>query len=326
MILSLSKGDPIAIIRGGKYNGKILHIYDHEKEEAKLKKKKKYDSDSDDISESDEEYEINIDDPYDYINEDFIRNKHKKLSVVEMNILKNALRKQREPAEPHLEKIYKSTHNDLLEKAKKEFNIHDGQMMIIPDKTTTQRIYICGPTGSGKSVLTSKYATEFKKMFPKSKLFVFSDVEEDEVIDNLKPIRIMLNEEIVENPIKPDEVKDSLCIFDDIDSIQNKKVSGSVCAFRDALLKRGRHENVNVVITGHQITNYKDTRTILNECNYVCFFPKSGSTHGIKYMLKTYMGMNNNQINRIFDLPSRWVCVHKNFPLFVLYEKGCYLV
>lgn len=317
MQITFKKGDPIAIIRGGKDNNKILKLYDEEKEAANLKKKKIVDSDDD------EELDY---DPYDYLNEDYIRSKRKKMSVIEMQIIKNALKRKREPIEPYLNDIYKDAKNILSEKAKKEFVLHDGEIIPIPRIESTSRVYVCGPTGSGKSVFTAKYSEEFKKIYPKRKIFVFSDVDKDAVIDKLKPIRIKLDNEIVDNPIHADEVKDSLCIFDDIDSIQNKKVSDAICSFRDALLKRGRHENVNVVVTGHQVTNYKDTRTILNECNYVCFFPKSGSTHGIKYMLKTYMGMNLDQINRIFELPSRWVCIHKNYPLFVLYSNGCYLI
>lgn len=324
MQLSLKKGDPIAIINGGKYDKKYLRIYDEEKELAKQNnsKKKKYIE----HEESEESEDEQVDDPYDYLNEDFIRSKRKKMSVIEMQIIKNALRKNQEPVEPYLNNIYNDAKNVLAEKAKKEFIIHDGEVIPIPRIESTSRVYVCGPTGSGKSVFTSKYSQEFKKIYPKRRLFVFSDVEKDEVIDRLKPVRIKLDHEIVDTPMHPDEVRDSLCIFDDIDSIQDKKVSEAICSFRDSLLKRGRHENVNVIVTGHQITNYRDTRTILNECNYVCFFPKSGSTHGIRYMLKTYMGMNTDQINKIFDLPSRWVCVHKNYPLFVIYSQGCYLI
>lgn len=324
MELSTKRGEPIAIVRNGKYNGKILKIFDHEKEKEKYKKDK-YDDYNDEEDYEDNESETDFD-PYDYINEDYIRSKRKKMSVIDMQIIKNALKKDREPVEPYLNDIYNDAKNILSEKAKKEFVIHDGEMIPIPKKDSTSRLYVCGPTGSGKSVFTSRYAEEFRKLFPKRKIFVFSDVEKDPVIDKLKPIRIALNNEIVENPIHPEEVKESLCIFDDIDSIQDKKISAAICSFRDSLLKRGRHENINVIVTSHQITNYKDTRTILNECNYVCFFPKSGSTHGIKYMLKIYMGMNFEQINRIFDLPSRWVCVHKNYPLYIIYSKGCYLI
>jgi len=99
-----------------------------------------------------------------------------------------------------------------------------------------------------------------------------------------------------------------------------------VQTLRDSLLKRGRHEDISVVVTNHLLTNYKETRTILNEVNSITFFPKSGSSHGIQYMLKTYVGLAAKQIQRIFTLPSRWITVYKHYPMYVVYEKGIYLL
>lgn len=292
MSLNFVEGRPLAFVKGGKYSGKIVHLGD---------KKQK------------------IEDPYEYIEEDEIRSRKKKMNAVELAQIKR-------------EYLFKDELSDIKSKIEdmegKQIAIHDdGIVYPIPNIDASERMYICGPTGSGKSTQIGKYVQQFKKLFPKAEIYLFSDQKTDDVLDVHKPIRIALDETLFDNPIQIEEFpKGSLIIFDDIDSIGEKKVSQAVSILRDTVLKRGRHQNLYCIVTAHQCTNYKDTRVILNEVSSITIFPKSGSSNGIKYLLKNYCGLDRKQIEKIFNLPSRWSLIHKNFPCFILYEKGIYLL
>lgn len=74
------------------------------------------------------------------------------------------------------------------------------------------------------------------------------------------------------------------------------------------------------------LMNYKLTRSMINESSEITFYPRSGSTYQISNFLKTYIGLTPTQIQRILNLPSRWVTVHKSYPTYVFHEKGAYLV
>ena len=54
-------------------------------------------------------------------------------------------------------------------------------------------------------------------------------------------------------------------------------------------------------------------------------FPKSGNRKGMVYALSNYCGFDKKTIEKILTLPSRWVLIGKEYPMYVLYEKGCFL-
>lgn len=189
----------------------------------------------------------------------------------------------------------------------------------------TERLYVAGPTGSGKSTYCSQYIRNYLKENKGHRFFIFSAVNEDEVLDVFNPIRIVLDEEMME-PIDPELLRNSLCLFDDIDSIPNAKIKKTVQDLRDSLITRGRHENITTLSTSHLLSNYKETRVILNECSGITFFPKSGNAFAIDSVLKKYCGLNKNQIQEILNLDSRWVTVYKNYPMFVMSEHCVYLL
>jgi hypothetical protein len=209
----------------------------------------------------------------------------------------------------------------------REFKVVNGYIQLLPNTKTRDTIYIAGKSGSGKSTWISKYLALYKEIYPENPIYLFSRLDEDDVLDQYKPIRMTLNDELVNDPIDPDqELSNSLCIFDDTDTIKDKKIKGAVNELKNDILEIGRHENIFVCIVSHLINNYKETRTILNESMYITFFPSAGSPHGIKYMLKNNMGLDKKQIERIMSLPSRWVTIKNSCPLAVLYEKGIYLL
>jgi predicted AAA+ superfamily ATPase len=208
----------------------------------------------------------------------------------------------------------------------KEFILHDGTLQQLPNPLTRDSIYIAGPSGSGKTTYAANYIKQYKRVFKKGKVFVFSRLSEDPALDALGVNRIIINEELVSDPISPDDLKNSLVLFDDIDTIPDKNINESVRKLRDDILETGRHQDIYVISTSHQLMNYKHTRTLLNEATSVTFFTKSGSSYHTKRFLKEYCGLGVADIQKILSLPSRWVTIFKHFPMMVLYSSGCYLL
>lgn len=291
----------IARIQGGKYNNKIIYL-----------------------SEDNKKNDIPVD--VMEILDDIIHDRRGRMKFNKMSTLQRAVKTGIEPLEEDILEDYMKTMQKIDYSSKKDFKIHDGELIPIPKKTGRECMFIAGPSGSGKSTYISKYAQEFQDMFPHKRVYVFSRLNEDEPIDILDPLRIEINQEIVDEPIDPAELEDSLVIFDDTDTIPDKTLNEAIRKLKNDLLETGRHNNVYVLISSHLMTNYKETRTILNECGSITFFPSAGSSHQITYCLKNYFGLNKTQINKIMSLPSRWVTIYKNFPQYVLYSKGIYLL
>lgn len=291
---------PVAKIKGGRYNNRIIYI-------------------------SNEENEKDI--PVDVMEilDEIVKDRRGRLKFDKMIQLQKAIKYNTAPLDESILPYYNQTLSRMDHYSKKDFRIHDGELIPIP-RPTRECQFVAGPSGSGKSTYISKYAQEYQKIFPGKNVYVFSRLNEDEPIDDLDPIRIEINDELLEEPIDPNELDDSLVIFDDTDTIPDKQLNEAIRKLKNDLLETGRHCNVYVLISSHLMTNYKETRTILNECNSITFFPSAGSSHQITYCLKNYFGLSKDQINKIMSLPSRWVTIYKNFPQYVLYSKGIYLL
>ena len=209
----------------------------------------------------------------------------------------------------------------------KEMILNRGEIVPYPNDKTRDVLYVAGPSNSGKSTYASKFALEYHKLYARRNIYIFSRVTFDEAFDDaFNPIYIKLNDELLDKPITTKELENSLCIFDDIDTLTDDEIRKNVLKLRDDILETGRHNNISVLVTSHQISNYKQTRTILNEATEITIYPRSGSTYHIIRVLKVYCGLNIEQINRILNLPSRWVTIVKSYPLCVFYQTGIYLL
>jgi hypothetical protein len=195
------------------------------------------------------------------------------------------------------------------------------------DAEAREIIYISGPEESGKSVWASKYIKQFKKMYPQSKLFVFSKIKHDKVIDDLKPIRVALNENLYKKPIEIDEFpKNAIVLFDDVDTISNDKIKDAVLDLRDRLLEEGRHQSIFVISITHNPTMGKKTKASLLEASSIVLFPMGGDIFHMKRVLKEYCGYNPKNIDAILKLDTRWIQCHKRGDggKFILHEKGAF--
>ena len=135
------------------------------------------------------------------------------------------------------------------------------------------------------------------------------------------------NREIIDEPIdSKQELNNSLSIFDDYELLDKKIQKSIEITLKDVLLNGRDQSNMDkdiyCVVTGHQLSNREHTRDILNECGSITFFPSAGGIYSIEYTLKKYAGLKQKVIDRIMELPSRWITIYKRMPNYVLWEGG----
>lgn len=76
--------------------------------------------------------------------------------------------------------------------------------------------YVAGQSGSGKSYFARGIAENYKKLYPDREIYLISKLNEDSTLDSMKigkPKRISL-QSLVDDPPELDEFKDCLVIFD----------------------------------------------------------------------------------------------------------------
>jgi hypothetical protein len=215
--------------------------------------------------------------------------------------------------------------------AMQEFKCRDNEhLQHVPSRSKARWIlYITGQSGSGKSYYTLQYCRIYKKMFPNNSIYLFSALEEDETLDKLPGLkRIKFSDAFLLTPFNINDFANSLVIFDDYDTFQNKKLYEKVEGILNMILMTGRHTKTSCIIIRHTSTDKQRTKIILNECNSVTVFPLSTSPLSLHYLMHNYFGLTKQQIEKLKNLhsKSRWVTVHKTYPPVVMYEKGAYVL
>ena len=215
---------------------------------------------------------------------------------------------------------------DDYSKSFSRLHLDEGRFQQVPCPDTERQIlYITGASGSGKSTYTKNYIKQYKKMYPKRPVYLFSALKEDESLDEINPERIVIDDSLVEQPLLAEDFKDSCVIFDDTDCISNKKHREAVNNILGEILETGRHFNTTCILTFHLATGGRDTRRILNEAHSVVYFPHSGSNVGLKRLLQDYLGIDKKTMKEIKDSKSRWATVFRNYPNVIMTEKDIWL-
>ena len=135
--------------------------------------------------------------------------------------------------------------------------------------------YIFGQSGSGKSYWVMQYAKQYKKMYPRRSIYIFSTLDSDpEGLDKIGKInRIKLDDEFINaEMVDTKEFENSLVIFDDVDNVPEKKTKKIIWSYMNNFLQVGRHFNISLAITFHVSCNGNDTKMILNEATSISFF------------------------------------------------------
>ena len=213
-----------------------------------------------------------------------------------------------------------------------EFDFHRGTVQPLPNEKIREVGYIAGPSGSGKSYYVANYLRECEYIFPDKKIILFTTIPEDENFLDIDMIKIDVNDDLLEgDPIDAkEELYNSIVVFDDIINSKNKELTKYMIDLRDDIIcnmrdQSGNGEDSYVLATNHLLSDYKSTRTVLHECNFMTVYPKCGG-ESIKKCLKSYFGLGREQIKKILTLPSRWATIYKRYPPYVLHERGGFIL
>ncbi len=215
----------------------------------------------------------------------------------------------------------------VSQKGVREIKTKKGETVIVLPSERSERAFIAGRAGMGKSTLAKMYMIEYEAMNPNNEIFLISRHAYDDVYDDvIKGIsHIVVSPEILDYKMELDDMRDSLVVFDDVDNLQDAKISKYVHQLVDDLISNGRKYNIFVLYLGHQLSNYSKTRNITNEANKVFFFP-GGSTYHIKEFLIKKIGIDKMKAMKIMNLKSRWVCLSLMMPFHVIHEGGVFLI
>jgi hypothetical protein len=203
----------------------------------------------------------------------------------------------------------------------------DGMFELLPPADPSKRTvwYIAGQSGSGKSYIAKGLAHYYHKLFPDRGVYLVSKLTEDSTLDTLKFLKRVNIQSFVEDYPDLDEFKDCMVIFDDYDTLTGdaEKV---VLKIVDDLAIMGRHTNTTMLCLSHYLTNYKKTRLLLNEATHIVVYPLSTSYHALRYLLKNYVGVDEDDLKRHRRSGSRWLCYSKGFPQVMVSQKSAELL
>jgi hypothetical protein len=249
------------------------------------------------------------------------------MSEKQKSQLEEALKSGLEPQDEELTKVFYRCKEWIKKKNCKIILRDGGKFQYLPSRKVVERIVVGGISGSGKSTWSANYIRQYRKQHRKNPFYVVSNLDEDDVIDKLDPVRLDLGE-LAFDGMTVEEVEDSLMLFDDIATVENVPIRKAVLSFQNNMLEISRHYNTYLISTTHHIQNYFQTRTLLNEATNIVLFPKSNA-RAIKNYLKCYENFNEDQIERCLNLNSRWFMIVKHcntMPEYILTEKQAYII
>ena len=190
-------------------------------------------------------------------------------------------------------------------------------------------ILIAGEKGSGKTTLAANFALKYKTMYPNHHLYLISPVYNNKRLMSLNPTKINMSdmdkshENFVDPDLKinPDDLKNSLVIFDDLEYYdedkERKGIMSGVYSLLNNILICGRKNNISVVYIRHCMNDYKKTITIQRESTAIFFSTKGGLISDIKRTLDK-QGYSRKQIKEILSLRSSFIGVIKSCPRYIL--------
>ena len=323
--LSFTKGkdsEAVAVVRNGPYDGEILYLHDNEAKKERPEPKKEFS-------------------PTKYLSQ---MKGMKPTDRVRLSAkIQEALDKKQEELvgeSKEMKELYQQIKRDV-EKDKSIELPSDSTYFPIPNPDPNVRsvVYCAGMSGSGKSYFAKNYAENYIKLFPSRSIYLVSQLEHDETLDNLKvngkvcPPKRLDYKSFVKNPPTMEEFEDPcLIIFDDYDCIADP-YGKAVQQMIDMIAIQGRHsgegkgngQGTSMLVLSHFLSNYRKTRLILGEAQSMVLYPYSTSYKALQYVCQHHCGLSKEEVQGLKKL-GRWVLIKKTYPSYLISAHTAYML
>jgi hypothetical protein len=295
----------IALVSGGSYDGKKVYLNDSSKSKHSSDPKRGLD-----FGDSLKHYKS--------------RDRHDIMRILNEANYKGTPANQLELSDElcqlyeRLTKSHKNEENTIIELPP------DSMFCVVPSSKPNVREvwYIAGPSGSGKSYIAKGLVERYRKQFPDREVFLVSKLQEDDTLDSTKggPLIRLNLEKLVATPIENlDDLENCMIVFDDYDTF-TQPYAKVVNKLIDDIATMGRHSNTTMLCLSHYLSNYAKTRLLLCEATHFVLYPAATGNHALSYLLQTYLGFDKEETAALRKIRSRWICIHKNFPQWVVSE------
>lgn len=300
---------PVALVKGGEFDGEILYLHENDHKGKKPA------------------FEIN---PNRYKTE--LRDLKPTERVRLLTRLEEAFKKGLAPeqliGETGLAKqLYERILSDSVKDKSVTLPDDDSQFQLLPSPDPEKRevFYIAGASGSGKSHIAKGVAECYKRLHPDREVYLISKLNEDATLDSMRPKPKRINiQSLIEDYPDLNEFENCLVIFDDFDTFTGD-ASKVVHKLIDDLATMGRHTKTTMLVLSHYLSNYKQTRLILNEATHLVVYPQATSHHALSYLLKTHVGLGSDDVRDLKKM-GRWCCIQKHYPQFLVSAKHARLL
>jgi hypothetical protein len=233
--LSFDKGEksrPIAIARGGDFDGELLYLHE---DDFKAKRVPKKQIDASSIGKE-------------------LKNLPSRDRMKAISDMNEAIRKG--ISADNLVGVsdgQRNLYSRLVEEQNDNSHIKlpmDSFFQIVPNPDPTKReiYYLAGASGCGKSYMARNIAENYLRLFPERSVYLVSKLKEDETLDNMKVgkcKRVNLDSLVSDYP-ELEEFKESLVLFDDYDTL-DKPYIDVVLNFIYDIATIGRHYVISMI-------------------------------------------------------------------------------
>jgi len=229
--------------------------------------------------------------------------------------------------------IFPSKYYEYFLKAKKDYasvngSEISGKFEVIPMmKENMIQFILITDSSTTSNYWTEKYINNYHKIFPNNQIYIFSTKSLSPVYKWLT--NIPLNDDFLEFEWDVEHLKNSLCIFDNVDLFQcTKCIYKKVHSLLDTLIELGRSKNIYLIFCTANINDTASGRKSLNEFDAVVVF-KSSSREANKKLLKEHVGLNLSQIANVLETNSRWVFINREtfqVPKYAVSEHKVFLL
>lgn len=230
-------------------------------------------------------------------------------------------------AEP-LQHLYRTIKYDAEHEAVVELDESE-KFELLPNTSMSpeQRtiMYIAGMSGSGKSYLARNVIENYRRLFPKRKVYLISHLKKESTgtleeceggpLDRINP------ETLVVSPLSIEEVPECLIVLDDWETFEDKKIMDAIYKTIATIVSEGRHTSTSLLVCAHKLTDYSRTRLILSESHIIVVYPKGATPKHIENLLTNYVGVSKKVIQRLRRSGSRWLAFYKKYPVICVGER-----